>query len=254
MSETKSFASIVVAAILAAALLGSCWILAGALVKVKSDRDMIRVTGSARKPIRSDLIIWRGRIALRAPDLSRAYLDLKTGIDKARAYLVAHSITENEMTVSAIETRTLYAKPPRTPYDQSQDTPDTFRQIEGYELSEDIEVRSTRVDLVGDVSRKSTELISQGVHFESQPPQYVYTKLSDMKVTMLAQAAKDARSRADQIANNSGCRVGSVRFARMGVLQITPIYSTAVSSEGINDTSSLDKDITAIVTMGFSIR
>ncbi|MBC7529263.1 MAG: SIMPL domain-containing protein, partial [Chthonomonadaceae bacterium] len=43
-------------------------------------------------------------------------------------------------------------------------------------------------------------------------------------------------------------------FARMGILQITPIYSTAVSGEGINDTSSLDKDITAIVTMGYAIR
>ncbi len=255
MSETKSSASIIVAAILAAALVGSCWILAGALVKVKSDREMIRVTGSARKPIRSDLIVWKGRISLRAPDLSRAYQDLKTGIDKSRAYLIAHGITENEMTVSAIETKTLYAKSKRLPNEQPQEDPaDTFRQVEGYELTENIEVRSTRVDLVGDVSRKSTELISQGVQFESQPPQYIYTKLSDMKVTMLAEAAKDARSRADQIANNSGCRVGGVRFARMGVLQITPIYSTEVSSEGINDTSSLDKDITAIVTMGFSIR
>ena len=52
------------------------------------------------------------------------------------------------------------------------------------------------------------------MQFESQPPQYVYTKLSDMKVTMLAEAAKDARSRADQIASKSGCSVGGVRFAR----------------------------------------
>ncbi len=255
MHESKSFASIVVAAILAVALLGCCCILSSALIRVKIDKDMIRVTGSARKPIRSDLIIWHGRVSLRAPDLSRAYQDLKSGIDKARAYLIAHGITENELTVSAIETHTLYAKVKRLPNEQPQEDPaDTFRQIEGYELTEDIEVRSPRVDLVGDVSRKSTELISQGVQFESQPPQYVYTRLSDMKVTMLAEAAKDARARADQIANNSGCQVGNVRFARMGVLQITPIYSTDVSSEGINDTSSLDKDITAIVTMGFSIR
>ena len=108
--------------------------------------------------------------------------------------------------------------------------------------------------MVGDISRKATELISQGVPIESQAPQYIYTKLSDMKVTMLAEAAKDARSRADQIANNSGCHVGSVRFARMGVLQITPIYSTEFSGGGAYDTTSLDKEITAIVTMGFSIR
>ena len=75
-----------------------------------------------------------------------------------------------------------------------------------------------------------------------------------MKVTMLAEAARDARARAEQIAASSGCRVGEPRFARMGVLQITPIYSTEISGSGMNDTTSLDKDITAIVSMGFSIR
>ncbi len=39
----------------------------------------------------------------------------------------------------------------------------------------------------------------------------------------------------------------------MGVLQITPADSNEVSDSGMNDTSSLDKDITAVVNMGFAI-
>ena len=39
----------------------------------------------------------------------------------------------------------------------------------------------------------------------------------------------------------------------MGVLQITPAYSNEVSDYGINDTSSLLKDITAVVTVEFEV-
>jgi hypothetical protein len=39
----------------------------------------------------------------------------------------------------------------------------------------------------------------------------------------------------------------------MGVFQITPRYSTEVSDYGINDVSSVDKDITAVVRVTFAI-
>jgi len=44
-----------------------------------------------------------------------------------------------------------------------------------------------------------------------------------------------------------------VRSARMGVLQITPADSNEVSGEGMNDTSALEKDITAVVNISFAV-
>ena len=38
---------------------------------------------------------------------------------------------------------------------------------------------------------------------------------------MLAEAAKDAKVRAEKVAESTGSSIGSVRTARMGVLQIT---------------------------------
>jgi hypothetical protein len=97
-------------------------------------------------------------------------------------------------------------------------------------------------------------LISKGIPFASEPPLYLYTKLSELKVTMQAEAARDARARAEQIARSSGCRLGPLRFARMNVPQITPLYSDREWDGGIDDTSALDKRITAIVVAGYSIR
>jgi hypothetical protein len=70
---------------------------------------------------------------------------------------------------------------------------------------------------------------------------------------MLGEAAKDAKTRAERIAASTGNTIGNVRSARMGVLQITAADSTEVSDMGIYDTSSVDKDITAVVNIGFAV-
>jgi hypothetical protein len=250
MSE-KNPVSIVATAIVAIAVLGSMYMLSGAIIRSRSDSEMIRVTGSARKEIRSDFIIWSGRISYRAPQISAAYTSLQESVRKAKAYLVKKGIPDNQIVSKAISTQTLFARPPQG---QGYEDSSTFRQIEGYELSQVIEVRSDQVDLVDAVSREATELISQGVPFQSESPQYIYTKIGEEKIEILAKAAEDARRRAEEIAKSSGARIGTVRFARMSPLQITPIFSYDVSGDGINDTSSLDKAITAIVSVGFSVK
>ena len=70
---------------------------------------------------------------------------------------------------------------------------------------------------------------------------------------MLARATENAKQRAENMAKATGNKIGVIRSARMGVLQITPGTSTDVSDMGINDTSSLDKKVTAVVTASFAI-
>ena len=52
---------------------------------------------------------------------------------------------------------------------------------------------------------------------------------------------------------NSEQKINTVRSARMGVLQITAADSTEVSDAGIDDTSSIDKVMTAVVNIGFAV-
>ena len=70
---------------------------------------------------------------------------------------------------------------------------------------------------------------------------------------MLAEATKDAKARAEAIANSTGDRIGPIRSAKTGVFQITPRYSTEVSDSGVYDTTSLEKDITAVVSVSFGV-
>lgn len=256
---TREKSHVWVAALLGAAFVIAAFVLAGAFVRAHSTEEPIRVIGSARKPIRSDFIIWTGRVTQTAPTVDAAYTALTANVAKVRAYLGAKGIASGEIISAAITTKTLYARvnaDNNNNNGQANDTPDVaiYRPIVGYQLSEEVSVRSQSVDLVDSVSRQSTELISKGIPFESDPPQYLSTKLSDLKVTMQAEAARDARARAEQIAASSGCRLGAVRHARMSAPVITPLYSNALSDGGVDDTSSLDKRITAVVTVEYAVR
>ena len=51
--------------------------------------------------------------------------------------------------------------------------------------------------------------------------------------------------------NNS---VGKIDSVKMGVYQITPVDSTAVSDMGINDSSTIDKKVTAVANITFKIK
>ena len=44
-----------------------------------------------------------------------------------------------------------------------------------------------------------------------------------------------------------------MRSARMGVIQITPRLSNQISDYGVNDLSSIEKEITAVVNASFEI-
>ena len=64
----------------------------------------------------------------------------------------------------------------------------------------------------------------------------------------------DARSRADQIAGQRGRAVQKLRAAKMGVFQLTPVLAIQASWDGMNDTTSLEKTITAVVTATFFLQ
>jgi uncharacterized protein len=213
-------------------------------VKGKRGDQTITVTGSAKERIRSDLVIWRAGVSYQAPVLSDAYRSLSESVPKVKGYLVGKGIPESEITVSAISSQTLHGKT-----SEGQET----AEITGYSLRQELEVRSNDVDKIAKIAREATELINQGILIESMAPEYHYTKLGDLKIKMLAAAAKDAKERAQKIAESTDSSVGAVRTARMGVLQITPADSNDVSDSGMNDTSSLEKDITAVVNIGFAV-
>jgi hypothetical protein len=229
---------------LALGLIISSMILGWAYTNNKKGDDEITVTGSARKRIKSDLVVWSAGVSVQSAQVPEAYKEISEYIPRIKKYLIDKGVAENQITVSSISTTTLKKKD-----ENGQET----SEISGYSMSQQVEVTSNDVDRIAQISREATELINQGILIESGSPKFYYTKLGDLKIEMLGEAAKDAKIRAVRIAESTDSGIGAIRSARMGVMQITAPESTEVSDYGVNDSSSMEKDVTAVVNMSFAV-
>lgn len=231
---------------LAIGLIVSSMILSWAYTGTKKSEEAITVTGSAKKRIKSDLVVWNAGASVQGTQLADAYKQIAEQTPQVKQYLLEKGIPEEQITVSSIATVPLKKT---VTYGEEQSS-----EIVGYELRQEVTVTSNDVDKIAQIARESTELINRGILLKSQAPQFYYTKLGDLKIEMLGEAAKDAKARADRIAESTGSNIGSIRSARMGVMQITAPESTEVSDYGVNDTSSIEKDVTAVVNVSFAVK
>lgn len=243
-SNKRALCNIIVALILVIGVISSSIIMINGVVKVKSSKTNIIVTGSAKQKITSDLIVWTGSFNSQSHKLQDAYTKLEVSRNKVSAYLEKQGIAQEDFVFSSINTSINYVM---------NDMGNYTNEIDDYVLSQTVTISSSEIDKITDISRNATELLNEEVEFQSYPPQYFYTKLADLKVSMLAEATKDAKKRGKMIAENAGNHLGDLKYADMGVMQITPLYSNEIDDSGINDTTSLEKEITAVVHCQFEI-
>ena len=225
-------------------------------VKVKPLQRTIRVTGSAKKRIASDLIKWEAMLEARAPDRTTAYKQLRDQVDKTVQFLEAEGIKPDEIRPSAATFEEEDDVQQETKLLPGSTAPTTIEKktFKDFVTREAIEVQSRDVPRVEKASREVTSLLEQGVSITSDPPAYFYTHLGELKVAMLAEAGKDARARADNILQSAGgAKVGKLITADMGIININPADSTGTSDEGNNDTTSYEKDIITIVHAEFEL-
>jgi hypothetical protein len=220
------------------------FILAITVTNIKSNDQSITTTGSAKQVIVSDLGILRGTINVQAASPKEAYQQLQAEKPIILNYLKSNGFSEDSI---EFQTSNTYAN-----YQYNQNGQQIG--ISSYTTSQSISVSSTDVNKIKEVSLDISSLVEQGVNFMVNMPEYYYTKLGDIKIEIQAEAAKDAMIRGERIAVATGRKLGALRRARMGVIQITPENSNMVSDMGINDVSSIRKEITAVVNADFSIK
>lgn len=238
-------------------------ILAYTYLSVKYEPRRLEVKGSAKKAIISDTITWQGTITARDPDLVKAYDKLKADADKVAEFLKKAGIPDKEVTFSAINTEKIFKREPmRTNPTEDPATGKALapvmtmvetNKVEMYVLIQVISIESHDMNKVPPVSRSVTALIKDGVEIESFSPRFLYSKLSELKIDMLAEATKDATLRASQIVTNANGKLGKLVEARMGVMQINPKGVPLVSDTGNNDTTSYEKEIMAVVAVQFEL-
>lgn len=212
--------------------------------KVKLGGQSLSVKGYAQKPILSDRAEWQARIIERHADRTQAYKQLEYSRAKTLTFLAQNGFAAEAVTLEPVSITTLYGRDNRG---------NATNTIEQYVISQSLSIASNNVHLIAQVAREASQLIRDEVELIASPPSYICTKLEDYKIEMLAAATANARLRAMQLIEGSGSELGSLKGASQGVFQITPAYSTEVSGYGMNDTSSIEKEIKAVVSVEYGL-
>ena len=205
--------------------------------------NVISVTGSAYEIVKSDSGTLNFEIVAKRTTKQEAYTAIQSQIKIVEDYLKAKQIKN-------IDLRTVNGY-----YNYKRDYNGSYTNIpESYNLSQPITISSDNVELIKEISNDITSLINKGVDINVFSPSYSYSKLPELKVTLLEKASNDAKARAESMLKATHNSVGKIQSVRMGVYQITPVDSTDVSDMGINDATSIDKKVTAVANISFKIK
>lgn len=215
-----------------------------ARVVVSDQIKNISVKGYAEKNISSDKASWTGSLETQAKTLQEAYRQLEQHREQLQLFLAGKQLPTAEISFSTVYTENQHE------LNQHGYPSGT---ITGYILRQNVTVESSEVDKVVAISTESSDLIRQGINFQSQQPQFFNSKIESLKLEMLGEAARNAYERAEQLAKNTGSRVGKLTYASQGVFQITSVNSNEVSDYGTYDSFAREKTIKAVVTVNFTI-
>ena len=210
--------------------------------KIAKDEN-ITVTGSASKIVKSDSAKLSFSIRTRKINQKEAFAHLKKQTPEVIEYLKEKGITKYD--IKAMNGYNIY---------RQNDKGYSTNEIIAYEASQNIEIKSKDVLKIKEISIDIQNLIDKGVKIEVYSPEYFYSDLASIKVDLLKEAGLDAKQRASSMLEATNAKVGKVKSMRMGVFQITPVDSTMVSDMGINDTTSIDKKVTAVANVVFKVK
>ena len=215
--------------VLAAAAIGVAY------YQTKKPQKTVSVVGLVEKDFTSDLIVWEFDYAAKDMDMKQAYAKLKAQNEIVKAYLKSAGIPDKETDFKKITTRPTY----NSYYSNGHWVED----FDGYEASQTVRIESRDIEKIEALTRDIAELYDQNIMINNDNPEYYYTKLSDLKMQMLAEASQDARHRAETITKNAGAELGDLKSANMGVFQITKPNSSEESYTwgGAFNTSSKEK-------------
>lgn len=237
----EKYKSLILATItLTVGIIVSTFIVGRAIKNRNNSEQVVTVTGMAERNFESDLIVWKSSLSVKNMNLTNSYTELKKQTEATQDFLMKKGVKQDEITISAVEINKSY----RYIYQDNMNS----QIFDGYLLTQNISITSNDVDRIEKISRQITELINDGIEVNSYSPKYYYTKLSDLKIEMLADAAKDAYNRAKTIAENGKGKIGKLKKSSMGVFQIIATNSTEdYSWGGTYNTSSKKKTATITV-------
>lgn len=218
--------------------------------RFRSDTRTVTVKGLVEKEVKADQAIWVLRFRRASEDIKDAHAKISSDREATIAFLKNQGFKDED--ISRQPTRTIDKL--ALEYRQNQGI-EQFR----YVVTSSLVVTTTNIDLVTKALGATEELLRSGVLLDGQRedgtanPRYLITTFNAMRPQLLAEATKNARLTAQQFASDSGAKVGKIRSANQGVIQIFGTNGNDESSP-YSPTSTPGKKVRVVSTFEFELR
>jgi len=175
----------------------------------------VTVKGLAERDVEADLALWTLSFVATGDDLSQVQQQVEADEQVVRDFLEGGRIPAESVSVQSLNVQDRLAN-------AYQAGPMRSRFI----VRKTLLVRTEDVEAVAERSQNLSEIVTRGVVLtseygpQSMQPTYLFTRLTEIKPEMIAEATRNARRAAEQFATDAEARLGEIVEARQGLFQI----------------------------------
>jgi len=215
MSSQRSGMSFAAGLMIALGLAAAGWFAAQGMARLRTEDRFVTVKGLAERYVNADLVVWPLKHSVAGNDLAQVQAQLDANAAKIRQFLLNAGFEAGEIALSS----------PRV-NDQEAYSYGDNQPKNRFRADSTVTVRSTKVEAAIKAMQRAGELVSNGVllTFDYGPEgsaSFEYTALNDIKPALIAEATSNARQAAEQFAEDSGAKVGGIRHASQGQIDIS---------------------------------
>jgi hypothetical protein len=219
----------------AAFIIGSFSVASGIRNRNQPQTDQITITGSAEQAVTSNSFQWTASFASTQPTTSAALAQLNGWATQIRNALIAAGALNGEISFGSVNVQ------PNT---------QASGQVTSFTMSESVTVKSSRLTAMQPVLGVSNLLLAHNVPFIADQPQYTFNGLKKLRPALTAEAAGNARQRA-QAALGKHVTLGKPISITVGQVSVDAPGSVNYGSGDFN-TDSIPKVVSVVVYATYS--
>ncbi|OIO29496.1 hypothetical protein AUJ22_01310, partial [Candidatus Nomurabacteria bacterium CG1_02_31_12] len=165
----------------------------------------VEVKGLSEKIVKADTAIWSISFDTKLNNVDALYSDIEKNIGTVKAFLKEKGFVDEEINVAPVN---IYQ--------------DTYKDaLFRYNSTTQLSVYTKKVDLVKTASKDTLILVKNGIAMNQNFISFEFSDINSIKPEMLAEALKNAKDTAQQIAKESGSVLGSLHRGNQGTFDIT---------------------------------
>ncbi len=215
MRSVSRFSAMVLGLSLVLGLSSLGYLLGSFAVTVKEYERTVTVKGLAEQEHVADIVIWPIQYTAADNDLGALYATIDSNNVSIREFLENNGLPAAAVTLA----------PPAITDRLAQSYGDGSRAEFRYTATQALTVYSSDIELVRGLMSSLSDLGREGIVFSGAEyhlqPEYLFTRLNDIKPAMIEEATREARAAAVKFADDSNSELGKIRNASQGQFSIS---------------------------------